>query len=93
MFGEQAYDEVEPRKTRKGETLPREVDLPDVHQDVYEENNIDGTFQAMSRSCTIFYSLPKLGFHVPHSFCSIFSTDDSDDHYYEIFPSMHRRKA
>ena len=49
MLSKSAYDEVEPRKTCEGATLPREVGLPDLYQDVYEENNIDGTFQKMSR--------------------------------------------
>ena len=86
MLSELAHDEVEPRKTRKGETLPRKVGLPDVPEDIYEENNIDGTFQTMSRSRTILYKVGSLRF-VPHrkntiihtSVCYIFFLDTNDD--------------
>ena len=66
MLSEPDYDEVEPRKTREGATLPREVGLLNLHQDVYEENYIDGICQTMSRSYLIFCSLYKVGFLVPH---------------------------
>jgi hypothetical protein len=44
MLSEPAYDEVEPRKTHEGATLPCEVGLPDLYQDIYAENNLDETF-------------------------------------------------
>ena len=65
MLNQPAYDEVEPRKTHEGATFLGQMGLPELHHDVYEENNIDGTFPTVSRTRTIFYSLYKVGFLIP----------------------------
>lgn len=78
VYNKPAYDQVEPPAPHKGATPSCKVGMSDVCQDVYEEKDIDDTFQTMSRSRmnSFFLGLPHTMAHTIVYY--IFGTSNDD---------------